>query len=176
MTKKHISIDQIGSELVETSKKEGQDSLPMSTRLFPYIHVASRRMSLRNMSAWLKDTHGVNISPGQISRALREPQLHLERLAEFIAPLACCVGMLAKAEPYALLFDRIEEDGPYYIDQLCEDAATYPEHEGEELYLGELYYLASVWRPIPYEVKMLLETYLSPLLRDDDPDFPPDMP
>lgn len=169
MSAKRPTIDQIGSELVDTSRKQDQISLPLSTRLFPYIYVASRRMSLRVMSSWLKDTHGVNISAGQISRALRQPELHLERLAEFIAPVASYVATAYGHQPLDLLYGEVIKNGPSQLHVLATHDHKNPESEADIPRWDELQYLASLWEPIPHESQLLLEPYLREIFYDEEP-------
>jgi len=162
------NIEQIGAELVETSKSQNQDSLPLSTKLFPYIFIASRRMSLRDISRWLEENHGVKLSAAAISRALNSSELHLERLAESIAPPARYVATAYGCDPRNLLFRTVTENGPTELQMLAEHTHQQPESEHDIDRWQELQALASVWEPIPHEVQLLLEPYLHALLSDAD--------
>lgn len=161
MSAKHIPTDQIGAELVEASKRHTEESLPLSTKLFPYIYVASRRMSLRTISRWLQETHGVALSAAAISRALNSRELHLARLADSIAPPALYVGSLYGFHPHNLLFGRVTENGPIELQLLSDH--THPEGEHDIARWDEMQSLAGIWLPIPHEVKILLEPFLGDL-------------
>lgn len=166
MTAKRITTEQIGAELVEASKGQAVDSLPLSTRLFPYIFVASRRMSLRVMSRWLQENHGVSLSAAAISRALNNPELHLERFAESIAGPARYVAAAYGFEPLSLLFQEAIETGPSELQMLSKHIHTQPEDDDDISRWGEMQDLASAWLSIPHEVQLLLEPYLRELLSD----------
>lgn len=166
MNTKHI--EQIGAELVENSKSESADSLPLSTKLFPYIFIASRRMSLRKISRWLDENHGVKLSAAAISRALNSSELHLERLAETIAPPARYVATAYGYDPHSLLFRTVTENGPTELQMLAEHTHQQPESEHDVERWEEMQALASVWEPIPHEVQLLLEPYLYALFSDAD--------
>jgi hypothetical protein len=162
-------IEQIGAELVETSKTGIEDSLPLSTKLFPYIYIASRRMSLRTISKWLQDNHGVSLSAAAISRAVNSSEMHLERLAETISAPARYVATAYGHNPMNLLFREEVENGPLELHVLAEHTHPKPESENDIPRWSELQDLAALWLPIPHEVKLLLEPYLNELLSDEEP-------
>lgn len=164
MKSKHLSTEQIGAELVETARNQTEDSLPLSTKLFPYIFIASRRMSLRGISRWLEEKHGVHLSAAAISRALASPKLHLERLAEFIAAPARYVATAYGFDPLNLLFGSVTDNGPTELQILADHTHKQPESENDISRWQELQALAAVWEPIPHEVQLLLEPYLRELI------------
>jgi len=165
-----IRPEQIGADLVAASRNPDENSLPLSTRLFPYIFVASRRMSLRTISAWLQDKHEVSLSPAAISRALAKPEFHLERLAESIAAPARYVGHAYGREPLSLLYDTVIENGPSELEMLAQEHKN-PDGEEDVLRWGELQDLAGVWEPMPHEVQLMLKRYLTEHLGDPDASF-----
>ena len=170
MSTKRIPIDQVGAELVETSRSESEESLPLSTRLFPYIYVASRNMSTRAISRWLAEKHEVSLSAAAISRALNSPRVHLERLAEYIAASARYVAILNKTDPMNLLFSRMCDGGPLELDiRASEDT---PNGEDDIYRCQEVQDLAAVWVPIPHEVQLLLAPYLREELKGLEYDSP----
>ena len=162
------SIEQVGAELVETSKSGLEDSLPLSTKLFPYIFIASRRMSLRTISKWLLEKHGVSLSAATISRALQHPEMHLERLAETISAPARYVAMAYGRNALDLLFREEVANGPLELQFLAEHTHPKPEGESDIPRWTELQDLAALWLPIPHEVKLLLEPYLRTLLESEE--------
>ena len=157
MSTKRISTDQIGAELVEAARNVTEDVLPLSTKLFPFIFIAARRMSLRAISRWLQEKHGVSLSAAAISRALASPELHLERLAESIAAPARYVATLYGFKPLDLLFGKMSDNGPTDFEVLSD---TQPEGESDIDRWSEMQDLAAVWLPIPHEVQLLLEPFL----------------
>jgi len=167
---KRITTEQIGAELVEAARSKSEDSLPLSTKLFPYIFIASRRMSLRKISRWLEETHGVQLSAAAISRALASPKVHLERLSESIAAPARYVSTAYGFEPMNLLFSTVTESGPTELQILSKHTHKQPECESDIPRWGELQDLASVWETIPHEVQLLLEPFLRDLLGEHGDD------
>ena len=166
MNKQKISTEAIGSKLVEAAKESTGDVLPLSTKLFPYIFIASRKMSLRAISRWLEDKHGVSLSAAAISRALTSPKVHLERLAESIAPPARYVATLYDFRPMELLFYKQANGGQTKLEYLA--FCTEPSSEEDHSRWDEMQELASVWNPIPHEVQLLLHPFLNRLLADPD--------
>jgi hypothetical protein len=173
MITERINAEHIGAELVATAKGQTEDSLPLSTKLFPYIYIASRRMSLRAISRWLQEKHSVSLSAAAISRALNSPELHLERLAESIAPPVRYVAKLYGFQPLDLLYGMEAENGPTKFQFLSNH--TQPQWEDDIPRWQEMQDLAGVWLPIPHEVRLLLEPYLREHLSDEDNDFQEDV-
>ena len=166
MTAKRITAEQIGAELVEAARSQTEDSLPLSTRLFPYIYIASRRMSLRAISRWLQEKHGVSLSAAAISRALSSPELHLQRLAESISAPAHYVASEYGFGTHDLLYGVEVENGPTHLEFLADHTHPQPESEHDLPRWEEMQALAAAWGPIPHEVQLLLEPYLRELLSD----------
>ena len=158
MSTKRITTDQVGAELVEAARNATEDSLPLSTKLFPFIFIASRRMSLRAISRWLQEKHGVSLSAAAISRALANPELHLERLAESIAAPARYVATLYGFTPMDFLFGDERDNCPTDFEIL---SGQQPAGERDIDRWSEMKDLASVWLPIPHEVQLLLKPFLS---------------
>ena len=167
-SQQRITLEQVGVELIAASKSAGEESLPMSTRLFPYILIASRKMSLRRMSVWLHDNHGVSLSAAAISRALNQPELHLARLAETIAAPAVYVANAYGFDAFNLLFETVNENGPTNLQFLADHTNPQPQSESEIPRWNEMQDLNSVWGAIPHEVQLLLEPYLRDHLCDDN--------
>ena len=170
MTAKRMTAEQIGAELVEAARSQTEDSLPLSTKLFPYIFIASRRMSLRAISRWLQEKHGVSLSAAAISRALSSQELHLQRLAESIAAPVRYIASEYGFGTLNLLYDEVIENGPTQLEFLADHTHPQPESEHDIPRWEEMQALAGVWAPIPHEVQLLLEPYLRELLSDHDAD------
>ena len=81
-------LNDVGKHLVEASRTLERTPRGMLSELFPYVMEASRRMSTRAISTWLKDVHGIQISQPTISRAVRNPERYWRAFAEFIEPRA----------------------------------------------------------------------------------------
>jgi hypothetical protein len=159
--------ESIGAELIEASRNLDVSSLPLSTRLFPYIFVAARRMSLRTMSTWLQEKHGVSLSPAAISRALASPKMHLERLAQSIAAPTRYVAEAYGFDPMALLYDTVVENGPSELEILAKENPQ-PDGEDDIYRWSELQDLAAIWEPMPHEVQLILRPYFESEFGDSD--------
>lgn len=166
MTAKRITPEQIGADLVEAAKSQTHDSMPLSTRLFPYIFIASRRMSLRAISRWLQETYGVSLSAAAISRALNSPELHLERLAESIAAPARYVAAAYGFDTLNLLFGTLADNGPLQLQFIAENLHKQPDGESDIPRWSEMQDLAAVWGTIPHEVQLILQPFIGEHLDD----------
>lgn len=164
MSKKRITTEEIGAKLIEAAKANTEEALPLSTKIFPYIFIASRRMSLRAISRWLDENYKVSLTAASISRALSNPEVHLSRLAEFIAAPARYVATLYQFKPMDLLFGTVMDGGPNELQFLADH--TKPENEQDIERWTEMQDLAAIWNPIPYEAKLLLKPYLEELFTD----------
>lgn len=157
MPDKKPTFEAIGQELVNASKDQELDALPLTTRLFPYMHLASRRMSLRGISRWLEEKHGVNLSYASISRAMNRPKHHLQQLAEYVAPIARYVAGLYNMTPMDILYEEYGKDC-YTLEYLAR--VVKPNDEESDLRQGQALELAEIWLPIPEEVKGMLKPYM----------------
>ena len=86
-------LSEVGCDLKRYAETEAEFSARgVVDELFPYIYMASKRMSTRAISRWLKDTHKIKLSPVTIAKALREPDEHWETFFEKIEPSARIFG------------------------------------------------------------------------------------
>jgi len=85
-------LSSIGSHLVADATDFHQPPRTLLQQLFPYIWEASRKMSTRGISHWLKTNYDLQISQATVSRALRNPDKQWEAFAEFIEPAARVVA------------------------------------------------------------------------------------
>ena len=99
-------IHQIGSELVSSSDDiEFTAQRNIVQELFPYIYLASRRMSLRAISRWLASEHKVKLSDVAIARAMRNADTHWRRMVEAIEPAARIFADAHDMDPATVLRD-----------------------------------------------------------------------
>jgi len=91
-TERSILAD-VGDRLLEYSK-EGDFTAQRSLigELFPYIFLASRRMSARAISRWLETEEGIKISDVAVARALRNSKKHWRDLVDNVEPAARVFG------------------------------------------------------------------------------------
>jgi hypothetical protein len=160
-TPKTAPIWQSGSELIKECSNRSGNTLPLATQLFPYIFIAARTMSLREISAWLQTEKKVKISAMALSRALRQPELHLGRLASHILSKAQYVSLGTKAgSPMHLLYEEVEKDGSVHLEELARDWEKAPLNERQRDLWDSIHELNGLWASIPYEVCVLLRPYI----------------
>lgn len=106
MDEEQIELSDIGQALIAASESERGSAREVLRELFPYIDEASKRMSSRAISHWLKENYGVQISPATILRALRSPDKHYQDFVEYIEPWALIVENATDCSMENFLFDR----------------------------------------------------------------------
>jgi hypothetical protein len=102
-------LSKIGVDLVADSKALQRTPGKILQELFPYVLEASRRMSAREISRWLEEKHGVQISQPTISRALRNASGGWEGFDEIILPVARRVSSSLGISMKELLLDDSNE-------------------------------------------------------------------
>lgn len=95
---------EIGNELIKASK-ESSSARGLVEELFPYIYVASKRMSVRAISRWLDETRNIKISHVSISKALKNSDKHFEAILDNIWPAAKVAGQLLNKTAPEVLFE-----------------------------------------------------------------------
>jgi len=83
-------FSQIGDELVDYAEHTAEFTAKrgLLDELFPFIYVASRRMSLRAICRWLEETKRIKISANAVSQAMRNQEAFWRDLADEICPAA----------------------------------------------------------------------------------------
>jgi len=135
-------ISHIGDELIEYAEHEAQFSAQrgLLDELFPFIYVASKRMSLRAISRWLAERNRVQISPNALSKAMRNQEAYWAQLVEDVVPAARTFADAHDAQPLNVLdnddyFESLEVAAPLLssgdnesmakeYDQVTDAAAT----------------------------------------------------
>ena len=158
--KRDFDVADIGSELVEASQKTEQSPGEVLEELFPYVYDASRRMSTRAISAWLKENHGIQISQPTISRALRKGDKYWQGFADDIEPYARQV----EAEIDASMDDFLFEDDVFkhMVGQVPPSNAFKPGSD-EVVRYGEfeeaVSFLERKWFTLSLETRLLCRRY-----------------
>lgn len=85
----------IGKELLTYAKEEAEFTAQRSLLddLFPFIYVASKRMSLRAISRWLKDAHDISISYNALANAMKNED---KKWADLLEDLESSARIFAK--------------------------------------------------------------------------------
>ena len=66
------TFQDIGKDLIDHSKQEVVSNRSSLEELFPYIVIASKRMSARAISRWFEQTKNLKISAASVAKAIRE--------------------------------------------------------------------------------------------------------
>ena len=152
-------ISSIGSDLLSHAEEFGEPvRLPLTTQLFPYLLLASRKMTTREMSAWLEQTKGVKLSAVSIAKGLKRPDLHLRRLAEFIQFPATFLAAVYSWDAEELLFEDDPETGRSLLRSLREMIFEAPEDPSPSV-SASMESLETFWEPIPQEVKYMCRQF-----------------
>ena len=168
MTQNDESISAIGSDLLSFAEESGAPNrLPLTTQLFPFLLLASRRMTTREMSAWLEQNKGVKLSGPMISKGLQRPDLHLRRIAEHVEPLAAYVAAVHNVNVEWLLFEDDPDSGQSAIRTLIEQIEDAPEPPSGGI-AEALETLSESWDAIPQEVKFMCRRFFN--FADSSPD------
>lgn len=157
------SLPSIGYDLLSHAQEFGEPNrLPITTQLFPFLFLASRRMTTREMSEWLDKNKGVKLSAVMISKGLKRPDLHLRRIAEHVQPLAAYVTAVyhySGETAESLLFGKDEESGESALKAFADMVWNDPDSPSEGV-TEALETLAELWEPMPEEVKFMCLRYL----------------
>lgn len=165
-----LSLATIGNELLEHANLEGEPiRLPITTQLFPYLLLAARKMTTREMSAWLEQTRGIKLSNVAIAKGLKRPELHLKRLAEFVQfPASFLSAVYRRLTVQGILYGA-DNSGRTTLEELADHILHDPEGVSESIQ-GALDTIQEVWAPIPDEVKYMCRPYFEFAKESDDDD------
>jgi hypothetical protein len=73
MINNNIGLEAIGNSLIEHVRDAAASRPGIIEELFPYIVQASKKISVRAISRFLEEKHGVKVSYVTVGRALRDP-------------------------------------------------------------------------------------------------------
>ena len=128
--------------------------------LFPYVYDASRRMSTRAISAWLKENHGIQISQPTISRALRKGERYWQGFTDYIEPWARRV----EAEIDASMEDFLFRDEVFHhMVKEVPPSNAFAADSAEAVRYGEfedaVSFLEQKWFTLSLETRLLCRRY-----------------
>ena len=142
----------IGEALADYSRQAPTSARGIVHELFPYITVASERMSSRAISRWLATEQNVKLSAATIARALRDPEKYILEIFEEIEPAVNVIRFRSRLTLEAILTDWDDPDEPEFkdiewIDQIDE--------EQDESLNRAWEVLRERWFPMPQRFRML---------------------
>ncbi len=149
------NMNKIGAGLVEHAECTPITSRGIIEELFPYIYVASKRMSTRAISEWLEKEQNVQLSHVSIARALKDSSVHFERIMDNIYAAADTLeihcnydGNVTNSSKLAFLFD--EE----YFEQIIGNMAV---DIGKDINIGAILHaiqkIKEEWFALPKTVR-----------------------
>lgn len=83
------NLREAGTQLAEFADMiSKEESRTRSEVLFPYIFLASKKLSSRAISRWLSEKKGIDFSAASVAKILRESDKYFRLIAEGVQPLA----------------------------------------------------------------------------------------
>lgn len=164
-----FDISEIGASLVAHSQEHEISGRGLVSSLFPYIYMASKRMSTRAISSFLQEEHGVKLSAVTIAKALREPEKHVLAILERVEPAARIVAA-------ALDIRRPEQflgDADFYEAIKAHSPGFWPgthEQTGEALaeYEAARNCLETEWFALPSDLRLMTMGVLNKQEREEE--------
>ncbi len=100
-----------GRDLVEHAHKiPEEDARSRSETLFPFVYLASKKMSSRSISRWLSEEKGIDFSAASVAKLLRESARYFRLITDRVQPLAEHISAQVGVNPDALLFTPYGEE------------------------------------------------------------------
>jgi len=95
---------EIGNEMMQYAEQaEFTAQRGLIDELFPFIYMASKRMSLRAITRWLEENHRIQISANAVAKAMRNQEEFWARLVEDVEPSARIMADAYNVEPSEVL-------------------------------------------------------------------------
>lgn len=149
------NMNKIGNNLIQHAEKTKVTARGLAEELFPYIYVASKRMSTRAISEWLEKEHNVQISFVTIAKMLRKSPALFDKIVDEVYAAADTLEIhcnyddkIANSSKLTFLFN--EE----YFEQITTDMTV---ELGKDINIGTILYaiqkLKDEWFALPQEVR-----------------------
>lgn len=155
-----------GRDLVDYAHKiPEEDARSRSETLFPFVYLASKKMSSRSISRWLSEEKGIEFSAASVAKLLRESARYFRLITDRVQPLAEHFSAQVGGDPESLLFT------PYGAEIAERDARA--NFEGEEALdytnrvLSELH---EEWFSLDEEIRFRCKPYFDfePVASDEE--------
>lgn len=100
-----------GRDLAEFAYQIPEDlARSRSEILFPFIYIASKKMSSRAISRWLTEEKGVDFSAASVAKLLRESARYFQFIVDRVQPLAEHIAAQVGVDAETLLFTPFGTD------------------------------------------------------------------
>ena len=109
---------EIGKEMMEYAEQaDFTAQRGLIDELFPFIYMASKRMSLRAITRWLEENHRIQISVNAVAKAMRNQEEYWAQLVEDVEPSARIMSDAYGVHPSQVLdsfelFEHLEMKAP----------------------------------------------------------------
>jgi hypothetical protein len=167
-------MDRIGKDLLEHARLEAHCTARrgLVDELFPYIWLASKKMSLRAIRSWLASERKIELSIATLSRAMRARDEHWQALYDLAEPAAFTIGRDSDMPPWRVLrlsedeFKALEEGGGVLSEEWT------PLNEDAEQHQRELFEAAATlgreWFCLPREAREECLSRIAVLMKADE--------
>ena len=150
-----VNMNKIGDGLIQHAELTPVTARGLAEELFPYIYVASKRMSTRAISEWLEKEHNVQISHVTVSKVLKNSAENFGRIVDRVYPAADTLEIhcnydanIHTSSKLAFLFDE------KYFEQITQNMTL---DIGSDINFGTVLYaiqkIKEEWFALPKEVR-----------------------
>ena len=151
----------IGKSLAEHSTQAEFTARGAVDDLFPFIYVASKRMSVRAISKWLEEQHNVKISHVSISKALNNADEHFQKITDKVFETALILEeeITYDAAPFNSMFQFLFSEKAF--EEACHKTMNFrlaDTSAGFEFSLFDT--IRANWFTLPVEVRDKCEPFL----------------
>lgn len=154
-------IRSAGAALVAAAVEPPQTPGDIIREMFPYIWQASRHLSTRKISVWLKENHNISLSQATISRALRNSPEYWRALAEKMEPAARVIAEFTETDPLNFMCHKEFWDEIVFQnvkrDQLCYNDLDF---EQRLAFQGAIDFLEAHWYVHSKEIRDNCRRYI----------------
>ncbi|HRQ89130.1 MAG TPA: hypothetical protein PLA50_10045 [Bacteroidia bacterium] len=131
-----------------------EEARSRSEILFPFIYLASKKMSSRSITRWLSEEKGVDFSAASVAKLLRQSSRYFQLIADRVQPLAEHISAQVGMDVETLLFT------PYGTEIVERDLrANFPGEEAFDYTHRVLSELHDEWFSLDEEIRFRCKPY-----------------
>ena len=157
-----------GNDLLKYAEHEAEFTAQrgLLDELFPFIYVASKRMSLRAICRWLEETRRIVISVNAVSKAMRNQEAYWAQLVEAVEPAARTFAEAHDTHPVNIL----DNEDYFKSLEVAPPIITAEDSEGVAKEFGQVSDAAGVirnrWFALPEEARNQCRRHLVGVFSD----------
>jgi hypothetical protein len=163
------SLKDIGAELADHSHQEFTMERSSLEELFPYIMIASKKMSARAISRWFEEKKNLKISAASVAKAIREKDRYCAQIVNRAKAGAEYLSKVSEFDPDAILTGENDEISTLEIRarNLMHDPSEEDREKMERLFTGVR--MLDEWTGLPDEIRTLcIETCINQKPKGED--------